>query len=139
VKQVGDGYDLFISKNTLKRGYVHPEKPVPPRSTIDLGVSDLEFAKLVAGMLKPGGLFYIYNLSPAPAPPDKPYLPMADGRCPFAKETLEAAGFEVLAYDVVDDDAARAMGKALGWDQDPQDPFDVEHDLFSHYTIARRK
>lgn len=138
-EQVGGGYDLFISKNTLKRGYVHPERPVPPKQTIDLGVSDLEFARTVAALLKPGGLFYLYNLSPAPAPPGKPYLPMADGRCPFAKETLEAAGFEVLAYDTVDDAAARAMGKALGWDQDPESPMDLARDLFSHYTLARRK
>lgn len=139
VRRVGAGYDLFISKNTLKRGYVHPEKPVPAKQTIDLGVSDLEFAKAVAALLEPGGLFFIYNLSPAQAPPDRPYLPMADGRCPFAKETLAAAGLEVIAYDVVDDAAARAMGKALGWDKDPESPFDVEHDLFSHYTIARKR
>ena len=29
-KAVGGDYDLILSKNTLKRGYVHPERPVEP-------------------------------------------------------------------------------------------------------------
>jgi hypothetical protein len=31
------------------------------------------------------------------------------------------------------------MGKVLEWDQDPESPWDLEKDLFSHYTLARRK
>lgn len=31
------------------------------------------------------------------------------------------------------------MGKVLEWDADPQSPWDLEADLFSHYTLARRK
>jgi SAM-dependent methyltransferase len=136
---LGRGYDLFIAKNTLKRGYIHPEQPVPARQRIDLGVSDVAFVKAVASLLKPGGLFFIYNLSPAQAPPGQPYKPMADGRCPFSKADLEAGGFEVLAWDQVDDAAARRMGVALGWDQDPESPWDLEHDLFAHYTLAKKR
>lgn len=138
VLAVGDGYDVFLSKNTLKRGYVHPEKEVDRRMLVDLGVSDDEFCRRVAATLKRGGLFLIYNLSPAQNPPDKPYLPWADGRCPFSRETLESAGLEVLSYDVEDDRAAREMGRRLGWDKG-QSAMDFEKDLFSHYTLARKR
>ncbi len=135
---VGGGYDVFLSKNTLKRGYVHPEKEVDKRMLVDLGVSDEAFCRKVASILRKGGLFLIYNLSPAPNPADKSYLPWADGRCPFDRTTLEAAGFEVLAYDVNDDGPAREMGRRLGWDKGTS-AMDFEKDLFGHYTLARKK
>lgn len=138
VKQLGSGYDVFLSKNTLKRGYVHPDKEVDKRLLVDLGVSDLEFCQEMAKLLKPGGLFLIYNLSPAQNPPDMPYVPWADGRCPFPKAELERAGFEVLAYDVIDDKKAREMGSLIGWDKGPS-PMNFEKDLFAHYTLARKK
>jgi hypothetical protein len=136
-RAVGAGWDAFLSKSTLKRGYVHPEQPVDPRQMVQLGVDDSTFVAEVAARLKPGGLFLIYNLSPAPAPPGERYIPWADGRCPFERALLERAGLEVLAYDAVDDEAARAMGRALGWDQGPR-PMDLERDLFGRYTLARR-
>lgn len=138
VQAIGGGYDVFLSKNTLKKGYVHPEKPVDKRMLVDLGVSDLEFCKAVAKLLKPGGLFLIYNLSPAQNPPDKPYLPFADGRSPFSKGDLEKEGFEVLAFDVNDDGPAREMGRLLGWDKGAN-PMNFENNLFGHYTLARKK
>jgi hypothetical protein len=134
---VGGGYTLIVSKNTLKRGYVHPERPVDPRRMVHLGVEDTAFVRHVFRRLAPGGWFLIYNLCPAPAPPDQPYIPWADGRSPFPLEMLAAAGFEVLAFDVDDSAAARAMAHALGWDQGPA-PMDLEHDLFGTYTLARR-
>lgn len=137
VKEVGGGYDLFLSKNTLKRGYVHPEEKVPDNQRIDLGLDDDAFLKLVFGMLKPGGFFFIYNLAPAPAPPGKPYLQMADGRTPFSRDAYEKAGFEVLAYDTVDDAAARAMGRVLEWDTGSE-AIDLEHDLFAKFTLVRK-
>jgi SAM-dependent methyltransferase len=138
VDALGHGYDVFLSKNTLKRGYVHPEQPVPERQRIDLGVSDAEYVRAVHRLLAPGGYFLIYNLSPAPAPEGKPYLPWADGRSPFSAETLAAEGFEVLAFDRDDSPAARAMAHALGWDAGEK-PMDLEKDLFGRYTLARKK
>jgi SAM-dependent methyltransferase len=137
VTQAGDGYDLFISKNTLKRGYIHPARePASPKHIIELGVSDEAYLQQVAKMLKPGGFFVIYNLCPPKAPEDKPYIPWADGECPFSEAQLSQAGFEVLAYDVVDDKAARELGRLLNWDQMGMN---LETDLFAWYTIAKKK
>lgn len=132
--EVGGRYDLITSKNTLKRGYIHPEREVDPRMLVHLGVDDDVYVRRVFEALKPGGLFVIYNLSPAHAPADKPYIPWADGRCPFDRELLERTGFEVLAYDMEDSHAARRLGEALGWGAS----MDLEHDLFGMYTIVRR-
>jgi len=107
VAAVGGGYDLFLSKNTLKKGYIHPAQKVDPRLLVDLAADDRAFLKAVASVLKPGGWLVIYNLSPAPNAAGKPYRPMADGRCPFSAEDLAAAGFETLVRDGVDDKAAR--------------------------------
>jgi len=134
---VRDGYSLILSKNTLKRGYVHPERPVDPRRLVHLGVEDSVFVREVWQRLKPGGVFLIYNLAPAASKPDEPYKPWADGRCPFPKEMLERAGFDVIAYDQDDTQAARAMARALGWDEG-EAKLDIEHDLFGLYTLVRR-
>jgi len=135
---VGGGYDVFLSKNTLKNGYLHPERPTDPRRLVHLGVDDSAFVAAVARIVKPGGLAMIYNLSPAPAPPDKPYIPWADGRCPFPRELWQARGFEVIDFDRIDDTAARAIGHALGWDQG-EGAMDLAHDLFAHVTLLRRR
>jgi hypothetical protein len=138
VAAVGGGYDLFLSKNTLKRGYIHPAEKVDPRMLVNVGVDDPTFLKAVASTLKAGGWFVIYNLSPAPNAAGKPYLPWADGRCPFSTEDLAAAGFETLVRDAVDDQAARALGAALGWDKPPID-MKLAVDLFALVTVARKK
>jgi SAM-dependent methyltransferase len=134
---VGVGYDLILSKNVLKSGYIHPSEPVDPRRRIDLGVDDATFVKVLHDTLKPGGRVLIYNLSPAPSPPGQPYKPWADGRCPFARAAWEAAGFRVLAFDRDDSEAARALGRALGWGRG-DDAMDLEHDLFATYTLVQR-
>jgi hypothetical protein len=135
-RDVGQGWDLFISKNTLKRGYVHPPAPDAPQLPLD----DDAFLAAVFNLLTPGGLFYIYNISPAPAPQGKPFMAWSDGRSPFTRELLERHGFEVLALDEDDTAAVRAMGKAFGWDRPEvnQPPTDLEHDLFAHYTLVRK-
>ena len=137
VKEVGEGYDLFLSKNTLKNGYIHPSEKVDPKRLVHLGVDDAAFVRHVARILKPGGLAVIYNLHPPPNPPDKPYIPWADGRCPFGREQWEAAGMRVVAFDVDDAAAARAMARALGWDKGEQ-AMDPEKDLFATYTIVAK-
>jgi hypothetical protein len=133
----GGGYDLFLSKNTLKRGYIHPERPADEKRLIRLGVDDETFVRTVHGMLVPGGRAFIYNLAPAQAPPDKPYIPWADGRCPFAREIWEKVGFRVIAFDQDDTPAARAMAHLLGWDEG-EDKMDLEHDLFGTYTLVEK-
>lgn len=134
---VGKGFDVVISKNVLKRGYIHPERPADERMLVRLGVSDSAFVAALREVLAPGGLALLYNLSPAPSPPDKPYKPWADGRCPFPRAMWESAGFEVLAFDADDSEFARRMGRALGWDEG-RGAMDLEKDLFGHYTLVRR-
>jgi SAM-dependent methyltransferase len=135
---VGEGFDLVISKNVLKNGYIHPAEPVDPARLVHLGVDDEAFLAALHAILKPAGLVLIYNLSPAPAPPGKPYIPWADGRCPFPQALWEKAGFQVLAFDRDDSQAARAMGRAFGWDQGSS-PMNLEADLFAHWTLARKR
>jgi SAM-dependent methyltransferase len=137
VKAVGEGYDLVIAKNTLKNGYIHPSRKADPRQLIDLGVPDSVFVAEVARVLKPGGRFLIYNLSPAPSRPDEPYRPWTDGRSPFEPQLFTRAGLRVLAFDANDDAPARAMGKALGWDRG-EGGMNLDSDLFGHYTLAEK-
>jgi hypothetical protein len=138
VAAVGGGYDLFLSKNTLKLGYIHPEQKADPRQLVHLGVDDTAFVRAVHAALRPGGYAMIYNLSPAPAAAGQPYRPWADGRTPFAREIWEQLGFEVLAFDVEDHEAARRMAHALGWDAGER-PMDLEKDLFAHYSLFRKR
>lgn len=146
VKDAGDaergeaGYDLFISKNTLKRGYIHPSRYVDPKFLVKLGVDDETFVTNVHRALKPGGWLVIYNISPAQTPKDgdKPYLPHADGQCPFKRDLMEKIGFEIVEFDRVDDEAARDIWMALGLnDGKPRE--EVAADLFAWVTIARKK
>lgn len=132
---VGTGYDLFISKNTLKKGYIHPEREVDPRMLVHLGVDDETYVRALHDMLNPGGYVMIYNLYPAPAAEDEPYKPWADGRSPFPRELFEAAGFQIIAYNTDDTAAARTMGIALGWDEQ----MNLETDLFAMYTLLRKR
>ncbi|HEU5181148.1 MAG TPA: hypothetical protein VFW45_10160 [Candidatus Polarisedimenticolia bacterium] len=134
---VGVGYDLVISKNVLKRGYIHPEKPVPDKQRVILGVDDETYVKTLYAILKPGGRVLIYNLSPAQNPPDKPYIPWADGRSPFPTALWKSAGFRVIEFDRDDSAMARKMAHALGWDEGEQ-PMSLEKDLFAHYTLVEK-
>jgi SAM-dependent methyltransferase len=137
--RVGGGFDIIISKNTLKRGYLKPARPAEQRLLIQLGVSDAVFLKTISAALKRGGIFLIYNIAPAPAPPNKPYVPWADARSPFTRKQFEAAGLRVVAFDMNDDAFVRSMGRALGWHEtrkrdDRRDDF--SQNLFALYTIV---
>ena len=136
-ERVGGGYGIIISKNTLKNGYIHPAQPVDPRMLVHLGVSDSAFVSALHAALAPGGRVLIYNLCPAPAPPGKPYIPWADGRCPFPPAMWERAGFRVVAFDRDDSEAARAMGHALGWDAGAS-PMDLQKDLFATWSLFEK-
>lgn len=130
-------FDLITSKNTLKRGYIHPEREADPKRLVHLGVSDEAFVNAVREALKPGGLFVIYNISPAPAPADKPYIPWADGRCPFERAMCEDSGFEILAWDEDDQAAILDWWKALGYDEGkPREA--MEKEIFAHFTVMRK-
>lgn len=136
-KAVGEGFDLIISKNVLKRGYIHPEQEVDKRMLVDMGVDDAAFIEALFNALRPGGLVMIYNLSPAQSPAGQAYKPWADGRCPFERADLEKAGFRVIEFDKDDSEAAREMGSRLGWDAGDR-PMDLQNDLFAHYTLLER-
>lgn len=136
IENVGGDYSLILSKNTLKLGYIHPERDPPsPDMLITLGVDDETYLRNLRDALAPGGLLVIYNLYPKPSEPDEPYKPWADGRCPFPRAMLERTGFEVLEYNTDDTEAARAMGDRLGW----RGQMNFETDLFGMYTIARKR
>ncbi|MBC7834502.1 MAG: hypothetical protein H7Y88_05300 [Phycisphaerales bacterium] len=135
--KAGDEYDLFISKNVLKAGYIHPAREVDERFLVKLGVDDESFVRTVYGMLKPGGCILIYNFSPAQNPVDEPYLPHADGKCPFGRALLEQAGFEVLAFDRDDQFAALDYWRALDLDQGKGREA-MSSELFAWYTLARK-
>lgn len=131
---VGGGYDVFVSKNTLKRGYIHPEQPVDPKLLVQLKVDDETYVRTMFDLLKPGGFALIYNLAPAPSKPGEKYKHWADGRSPWPRELYERVGFAVIAYDMDDNAAARAMGGALGW----AEQMDLQADLFATYTLLRK-
>jgi SAM-dependent methyltransferase len=141
VEQVGRGYDLILSKNTLKRGYVKPERKVDDkRLLIDLRVSDQVFLTAIYNTLAPGGKLVIYNLHPRPSTAKEKYKPMADGRSPFSREQFEKAGLRVVAFEVEDHAAVRKMGRLLKWDQNEKGETidDLDSNLFALVTVVAR-
>ena len=140
--KIASGYDAIVSKNVLKRGYIHPAREADPKHLIDLGVDDVTFRRELHSALKPGGIMVIWNLCPAQSAPGERYIPWADGQSPFSRGDWEAAGFEVLAFDVDDTAFARKMAYALRFDA-PDAPdgqgWDLEHDLRAWYTTVRRR
>jgi SAM-dependent methyltransferase len=137
-KAVGNGYDLILSKNTLKNGYVHPERPVEKRRLLNLDVDDAAFLSAIYTALRPGGRVLIYNISPAPSPPEEPYKNWADGRCPFPRESWERAGFLIDAFDRDDTSSIRAFARMLGWDRGDA-PMNLETDVFALYSLFQKR
>lgn len=137
VSAIGDNYDIITSKNTLKAGYIHPARQVDERFLVKLGVSDEEFLRATFKSLNSGGTFIIYNICPAQAPLDKPYLPHADGKSPFTQDQFTAAGFKILAFDVDDQAAILDYWLALGYNEGKSRE-ETAKDLFAWYTILRK-
>lgn len=139
-EKVGAGYDLFVSKNTLKRGYVAPRFPVDPRRRLDLGLPPEEFLDRLHAVLAPGGLCLIYNLGSGSPGEGAAYDPSADIESPWPREVYAAHGFDVLALDEDDSEGARAYGRALGWfpSQDAGAAQEAEAQLFARFTVLRR-
>lgn len=135
---VGGGYDVVLSKNVLKRGYIHPDRPADPKLLIDLGARDDDVLAAFHDALVPRGVMLVYNICPALTLPDKPFIPWSDGRSPFSEAQWRAAGFDVLAFDRDDVATMRAFARALGWGDDPDEKWDLEKDLSVLYTLVRR-
>ncbi len=134
---VGDHYDLVISKNTLKNGYINPEREIPESQRITLGVENEKFVEEVARVLNPGGRFIIYNICPRQKKPEEGYIPWADGRCPFPREMLERHGLKVLEFDRDDTEMMRQHAIALEWHQG-ESAMDLNNDLVVTYTLCER-
>ncbi len=136
--EVGTGFDCFISKNTLKRGYIRPARDTDPARLIDLGVSPPEFLERARSVMRDGARFVIWNLGPAQTTPPAAYLPWADCESPFTEEEWARAGFELVAYSVDDAPRARDLARALDYDEPDEDGdvWDLEQNLSASYTIA---
>jgi hypothetical protein len=136
--EVGEGFDCFISKNTLKRGYIRPAREADPARLIDLGVSPPDFLAHVCRVLHTGARFVIWNLGPAQTTPPAAYLPCADCESPFTEEEWARAGFELVAFSVDDAPHARELARALEYDlpDEDGDAWDIEANLTASYTIA---
>lgn len=84
VSAVRNGYDLVISKNVLKKEYIHPDRPASKKQLIELGANDDVALATFFAMLAPGGRRLVYNICPKPTPPDRLFVPRSDGRSPFS-------------------------------------------------------
>lgn len=135
---LGGGFDVILSKNVLKKGYIHPDRPIDARDRIDLGVSDELALKAFFDALAPGGVMLVYNIGPATTPKDKPLAAASDGRSPFTRDQWTAAGFQVVCFDQDDTKAIRDLGSALGWGDDPDDKWDLDHDLAVLFTLVKK-
>ncbi|MFG0313996.1 MAG: hypothetical protein ACF8LL_07410 [Phycisphaerales bacterium] len=134
--EVGDGYDLFMSRNTLKRGYINPLFETPDFQKVQLGVSDDAFLARIHDVLNPGGFAMVYNIGGGLAGEGEDYNAPADIEDPFPREAWEKAGFEIISYSANDDEGARAVARALGWDEGERGM--KLDELFGRYTIVRR-
>ncbi len=129
--QVGDGYDLFISRNLLKHGYVKPEK-LNPNFPPPVGweMTDAEMLGHLYDILNPGAIVIIESLGPKPDP-SKPWSDISN---PWPESAWTKAGFTVLAHDQDESTYARTMGAALGWDE----RMNLETDLFGVYSVYQK-
>jgi hypothetical protein len=128
-KLIGKDFNLILTKNTMKRGFMQPTNGRPP--FVSFEANDEVLLDTLYDALAPGGLLVIYNITGAL----DPAKPATDGRSPFTREQFTRANLNVLALDINDDVATRAMGKALGWGKQMGD---LEKNLFALYTVVQR-
>jgi hypothetical protein len=128
-KLIGREFNLIVSKNTMKRGFMKPASG--GKALVSFEASDEVLLDTIYDSLAPGGLFVIYNIM-AGFDPGKP---ATDGYSPFTREQFAKANLNVLALDANDDAAVRAMGRALGWETQMGD---LEKNLFALCTVVQR-
>jgi hypothetical protein len=92
--------------------------------------------RAVWDLLAPGGKALVYNLYPAQNPPDKEWIPWAEGHTPFTRQTWEKTGFRVLEFDLDDTANIRELAHRLGWDRG-EEPMDLKT-LFALYTLVEK-
>lgn len=131
---VGEGFDLIIVRNLLKRGYIHPPQETPAYTQVSFGVPDGEFLGALFNALRPGGVLVIYTLGGPYAPPGESYNPSCDIANPWSEETWADVGFEVIAHEAPESEQARAVGAALGWGEQ----LDLDKGIFGITSIYRR-
>ncbi len=135
---VGDGYDLFICKNVLKYGYIHPEREAPTSQLIDLGVDDKPFLTQLFHTLNPGGYVLVYNIHPAKSNKEESYKPWAYGETPWSRELVEKIGFEVLEWHIDDSEAIHEFGKQIGWNSSFSSDIEFKANFRAMYTILKK-
>jgi hypothetical protein len=129
-KLIGGGFNVIVTKNTMKNGYMKP--PAGRKALVDFGATDDVLLDTIYEALAPGGLFLIYNISGA----FDPARPATDGKSPFTRDQFAKANLQVIAFEENDDAAMRAMGKSLGWETPGTD---ITKTFFSLYTLVQRK
>lgn len=129
-KLIGGGYQLILTKNTMKNGFMKPRSGRKP--FVDFQASDEVLLEALNEALEPRGVLVIYNISNK----FDPARPATDGRSPFSREQFEKANFEVLSLDTNDDIGIRALARALQWDRQVTDGLES---FFALYTIVRKK
>jgi SAM-dependent methyltransferase len=103
-----EAFDLVLSRNTLKRGYVQPAADGPLAHRVDLGMPAGDLLRRVRDSMRPGGVFVISNWFGR-----HDVGPGADARCPFSPAEFTQAGFEVLSHDAPNDDLALRLVHAV--------------------------
>jgi SAM-dependent methyltransferase len=129
-REVGGGYTLILSKNTMKMGFMKPSGERKPM--VSFAASDAALLASIHDALAPGGIFVIYNIGGV-LDPKRPSTVIAS---PFTREQFARAKLAVLKFDENDDVAVRAMGGALGWDKQMGD---LQTQLFAQYTVVQRR
>lgn len=135
-ERVGTGYDLIMSRNVLRKGPMDPESEARPELRVSLRTSFEMYLARANEALNMGGLMIVYNIGGA-GPELWEQFPASDFSCPFTREQWEAAGFELVAFNEVDDEPMRKVAKALFLDRGANG-INLETNLYAQYTLARK-
>lgn len=138
IAEVGQGYDLIVTKNVLKLGYIHPLHEVSDRMLIDLGVTDEQFLSQLFQSLNPGGMVLVYNIHPSQSPDPQKYKPWGHGETPWDQDEVKNAGFEVVAWHVDDSAEIQAFGTKLGWRDSFKTQEEFEAGFRAMYTLLKK-